>query len=362
MRPYWSVAALALLLPCTCVSSLAQEGATASLIGEEGKQGKRTFMPWIHRRERKRCQNGDFVPEHSTAVWTMLTEGDSYVAGAVVMGLSVKQHSTVPLDLVVMELATKPLADVAWVRLQEVGWKRCVVDRITPLAKTFPRFRDQFTKLHLWGMTMYKTILYLDSDTLAVNSIDGLLLSDLGDRDIGVARDIRGGKWCDTFNMGVFLINPDEHEYQRLLQLQNSNSVKYESNMAEQGWINVVYKDKWYDIGFTNNANLAAYSDGKYDRPSSMWAEKSDDIRVIHYTMNKPWECHQTYKSVCRIWLQAYAKQEASSLANVRSKLAWKFRTEVVLSCLASVCCAILYKVVKPRWNAGRPKELSGKA
>ena len=121
----WSVAALALLLPCTCVSSLAQEGATASLIGEEGKQGKRTFMPWIHRRARRRCQNGDFVPEHSTAVWTMLTEGDSYVAGAVVMGLSVKQHSIVPLDLVVMELATKPLSDVAWVRLQEVVEKVC---------------------------------------------------------------------------------------------------------------------------------------------------------------------------------------------------------------------------------------------
>jgi hypothetical protein len=109
-------------------------------------------MPWIHRRGRRRwaLQNGDFVPEHSTAVWTMLTEGDSYVAGAVLMGASVRKHSVVPLDLVVMELATKPLADVAWVRLQEVGWKKCVVSRITPLAK--PRFRDQFTKLHIWKL------------------------------------------------------------------------------------------------------------------------------------------------------------------------------------------------------------------
>jgi hypothetical protein len=337
---------------------LAQEGATASLISEEGKQGKRTFMPWIHRRERKRCQNGDFLPEHSTAVWTMLTEGDKYIIGAVVMGLSAKHLSTVPLDLVVMELATKPLSDVAWVRLQEVGWKRCVVDRIPPFneAKTFPRFRDQFTKLHIWGMTMYKTILYLDSDTLAVKSIDGLLRSDLGDRDIGVARDIRGGKWCDTFNMGVFLINPDEHEYQRLLQLQSSNSVKYEINMAEQGWINVVYKDKWYNIGFTNNANLAVYS-----QDHLMWTKNSDDIRVIHYTMNKPWECHRPYNSVCSLWLEAYAKQEASHLANARRKFTLESCSASVLGCLASVCCYCLFQAVKPRWNAGRPKELSGK-
>ena len=163
-----------------------------------------------------KCVNDDFRPQRDVAVWTMLTDGAGYVEGAIKLGYSVKRHTTLPLDLVVMELSNKPLKDETWSRLRVVGWKRCVVNRIAPLDEsgTFGRFQDQFTKLHAWGMTAYKTLLYLDSDTLVMRSIDDLS-STL--QQILAWQGITLEESGSTFNMGVFLIHPDAHELRAFL-------------------------------------------------------------------------------------------------------------------------------------------------
>lgn len=82
-----------------------------------------------------------------------------------------------------------------------------------------------------------------------------------------------------------------------MLNLKDDPNVNYEETMAEQGFLNVVYKNKWYEFGFGNNANLAVYSHQK-----NYWKENEKSINVIHYTMNKPWSCSTTYKPVCHIW------------------------------------------------------------
>ena len=186
------------------------------------------------------CQNADFSPEHKTAVWTMVTDNPNYLASALKMGHSVRTHTTDQnFDLVVMELVTKPLASSARKLLKEIGWKRCAVDRIAPLDEwgtqtRQSRFLDQFTKLHLWGMTMYETLLYLDSDTLALRSVGHLLRRNLGEKRIAVAPQMWYGKF-EGFNMGVFVMHPDVDEYERLMRLQQDPSVKFDASWAEQG-------------------------------------------------------------------------------------------------------------------------------
>jgi alpha-N-acetylglucosamine transferase len=184
-----------------------------------------------------------------------------------------------------MELASKPLPSKDWVGLKEVGWKRCVVDRIAPVneAATYGPFRDQFTKLKLWRMTMYDKLVYFDCDTLVVKSIDSLLHTNLDGHAIGATRDIAGGKWLPTFNMGVFAIAPSEHEYRRLIQLKDSNAVKCDTQMAEQSWLNAVYKSEWIDIGFLNNANLAAY---QWDRDK--WMKHIDQVSGLQVQPVQP--------------------------------------------------------------------------
>ena len=82
-----------------------------------------------------------------------------------------------------------------------------------------PRFLDQFTKLHLWNMTMYDTLLYLDSDTLTLRSISHLLHRNLGNKCIAAAAQTWHGMF-QGFNMGVFVKHPATQEYERLLAIQ----------------------------------------------------------------------------------------------------------------------------------------------
>jgi hypothetical protein len=156
------------------------------------------------------CQNADFFPEHKTAVWTMVTDNPNYLASALKMGHSVRTHTSEQnFDLVVMELVTRPLTSTARKLTKEMGWKPCTVNRIASLDEwgtqtRQSRFLDQFTKLHLWGMTTYETLLYLDSDTLALCLVVHLLRRNLGEKRITVTPQKWYGKF-QGFNMGVFL-------------------------------------------------------------------------------------------------------------------------------------------------------------
>ena len=260
------------------------------------------------------CRNTDFMSVHTKAVWTMLTDDPHYVLSALKLGHSLRTHTTdTRFDMVAMELTTKPLDSAAWGCLREMGWQRCVVERIIPLDDTAirmyePRFLDQFTKLHLWDMTMYDTLLYLDSDTLTLRSISHLLHRNLGNKSIAAAAQTWHGVFFG-FNMGVFVIHPSKHEYERLLAIQQDPSVQYETHWAEQGLLNVVYKDKWDDIGFTNNA-LAWMS----WQSKAYWLQQYPSINIIHYVGLKPWTCvpdtfermilarPADYTPVCQVW------------------------------------------------------------
>ena len=151
---------------------------------------------------------------------------------------------------------------------------------------------------------MYETILYLDSDTLVMNSIDDLLQTDLRKRNklIGVTRDYRDEAWMPTFNMGVFLIHPNIEEYHRLLQTQLNPSFRYSTLMSEQGFLNELYWNHWHDIGFGYNANTCVFEEDR-----SFWDEHEDEIRVVHYTCTKPWRqrlymCSPNYDIPCHWW------------------------------------------------------------
>jgi lipopolysaccharide biosynthesis glycosyltransferase len=133
-------------------------------------------------------------------------------------------------------------------------------------------------------MTEYQSCVYFDLDCLVIRNIDHLFnvhkLFDPIRHRIGVTRDISSGKWLDTFNMGVFVIKPDQTEFKKLTKLKNDNSVKFNTIMSEQGFLNRVYNNKWYEIGFEYNANLAAY-----DQKRQYWDEREKNISVIHFTL-----------------------------------------------------------------------------
>ena len=236
-------------------------------------------------------------------VATMITDdAHLYTKGAVKLIGSIKRNlNDKTLFFGVLELEQKPLSEVVKFSLIEAGWKIMTVPRISPrdVDNTYPRFRDQFSKLNLWNMTQYERVLYLDSDTLCVGSIMPLLQIEISGKPLWAARDIRNSVWQEGFNMGVFMIQPNASEFKRLLILKDDKKFHFEVVMAEQGFLNAVYRDMWGDIGFVNNANLAAYVQDR-----KLWDSFDGQINVIHYTMEKPWNCGYEYASVCRLWSQ----------------------------------------------------------
>jgi glycogenin glucosyltransferase len=236
-------------------------------------------------------------------MWTLLTDGDDYARSACKLLGAARLHTTIPFDANVIEMTNKPLKNSTKEMLTKAGWRICQVDRIAPKdeANTVPRFRDQFTKFHLWKMVEYESAVYFDSDVFVIKKIDHLLQVHKKFNDslhrIGVTRDIREGSWRSTFNMGVFVVKPNVAEFERLIKLKEDGSVRFETAMSEQGFLNEVYKDKWFEIGFEYNANLAAYSDQR-----KYWDEREKGISVVHFTMSKPWSCSGNYRTICDYW------------------------------------------------------------
>jgi glycogenin glucosyltransferase len=69
-----------------------------------------------------------------------------------------------------------------------------------------------FTKIHLWSLTQYSKIVFLDADTLPLQNIDSLF-----DRPSFSAAPDAG--WPDCFNSGVFVAKPSKKVHSDLLQL-----------------------------------------------------------------------------------------------------------------------------------------------
>jgi lipopolysaccharide biosynthesis glycosyltransferase len=86
-------------------------------------------------------------------------------------------------------------------------------------------------------------------------------------------------------------------EYERLVKLKNDPNFFFVPDSPEQNFLNAVYTNQWAEIGFIYNANLAV----SYFKPS-YWLKYENDIRVIHYTMNKPWACGEPYTRICEKW------------------------------------------------------------
>jgi len=253
------------------------------------------------------CLNDDFRPQNKVGVWTMLNDNMDYVKGAAKVGLGVRQKTKTPLDLVVMELKSKPLSEESWKILGSSGFIRCSVESVKAPEKTRANLSEKFAVLHVWAMEVYETVVFLDADTFVQNSIDDLIHMDLKGKPLGVTKDIRGGKWVETFNSGVMVLHPTLKEHERLMELLYSG-LQFEFIMSDQGFLNEVYKENWHEIGFMNNANLALY---KFKR--EFWNEhKSEDINVIHYTMSKPWKCKPKgpYGPICTLWINAFANDK----------------------------------------------------
>ncbi|KAL9050141.1 MAG: hypothetical protein Q9162_006812 [Coniocarpon cinnabarinum] len=135
------------------------------------------------------------------------------------------------------------------VELPLVDWK--------PTVAIWARWRDLFSKLHMWNQTQFSLIAFLDSDAFPLQPLDDIFTvstSQTCHKDrLTHTDDIRNANtdpyFCNfTFagskmmyipeiNVGVTVFNPNPSMHRRLLR-ESADPNNFDNNMAEQAFLN----------------------------------------------------------------------------------------------------------------------------
>ena len=135
------------------------------------------------------------------------------------------------------------------VELPVVEWK--------PTQDTYARWKDLFSKLHMWNQTQFSRIAFLDSDAFPLQNIDDIfdistpqtcVSSKLELEDLAHEQEIceyvfAGTEMLDSkeINGGVTVLSPNPAMHAHLLR----NMVKtdqFDASMVEQGFLNWQFK------------------------------------------------------------------------------------------------------------------------
>eukprot|EP00871_Galdieria_phlegrea_P002310 jgi/Galph1/307/GphlegSOOS_G5068.1 len=154
-----------------------------------------------------------------------------------------------------------------------------------PFAITTSRLRDnkpcRYSKLHIWSLTEYQKIVFLDSDMLVMQNIDNLFFEY---DELSACPDL----YPDTFNSGIMVLQPNKTTFRNMMAVY-MNVSSY--NVGDQGFLN------WY-FGVEWSQNKSRHLPLNYNvllkyRDTIMWGHVKDDIKVLHFTgETKPWNFH----------------------------------------------------------------------
>jgi alpha-N-acetylglucosamine transferase len=233
------------------------------------------------------------TPGMTTSYIFMITRSANpdYVWGAAVAATCLRKMS----DRQIHFLVTQEVRAEARHLLSQVG--DGLIDRplIQHPSMDNARFRDNYTKLHLFNLVEFERIVYLDADVLPLLGMD-----DLFDLPGPLAAAFDHGRGVsDYFNAGVLSLRPDARVFDQLMEAFRRNP--RDCGCAEQDFLNWWFGPKlfglrpagmlrplrragtrsWQAIGYEYNAiHLADRIADGYD-PAG--------VRLVH---EKVWEPH----------------------------------------------------------------------
>ncbi|KAK4056553.1 glycogenin glucosyltransferase [Microbotryomycetes sp. JL221] len=132
------------------------------------------------------------------------------------------------------------------------------------------------TKLHLFRLTQYSKLIFLDADTLVLRKISDLFKVDA---PFAAAPDIG---WPDAFNSGVMVATPSQQTFTDLIAMMAERG---SWDGGDQGLLNDYFSD-WHRLSFKYNVTPSAYY-----TYAPAYKRHGSDIAVLHFIGNdKPWK------------------------------------------------------------------------
>ncbi|KAN0133220.1 glycosyltransferase [Lactarius tabidus] len=242
---------------------------------------------------------------------TLLTS-DSYLPGALTLAAALRDVHPSPaltpeVDFQTVCLVTPETVDIASIKLLRKAFDVVVGVEIIEEENERglqllgrPDLTTVLTKLHVFRLTQYSKIIFLDADILPIRTLSHLFTLP---HDFSAVPDVG---WPDIFNSGFMVLSPGEDKFKELITLSKT---KGSWDGADQGLLNEWRGSNWNRLSFTYNTTpTAVYTYAPaYERFGSQ-------ISAIHFIgANKPWSSipwrapgSTTAQQVASQTLQAY--------------------------------------------------------
>lgn len=249
------------------------------------------------------------------AFFSALYTDDQFLDGALILGYTIKKHHPhYPMYILYLN---SMLSNRTLCSLRQVGWIPLVVQNIPPPLKgTWSHFINQFTKLTLWNMTQFDSIIYLDSDNLVLDDIAHLheLVADPSRTrfEFAAVADNWHGKFAYHFNAGVLVLHPSAAVFNELIRTMSLPG-NYEPTMAEQAFLNAFFQLRYLQLPLIYNVNLAMYS-----AYPDLWKQLQSDFKIVHFTLVKPFlnQSNKAYDFPLQLYHHAWHEYRKSKWAS----------------------------------------------
>ncbi|PMD36544.1 glycosyltransferase family 8 protein [Hyaloscypha variabilis F] len=213
-------------------------------------------------------------------VYATVLLSDSYLPGALVLAHSLKDAGT--SKKIAVLVTTDTVSADAMVQLQTLFDFIIPVERIVNESQANLALMGRldlhstFTKIALWKQLQFRRIVYMDADMVALRAPDELF--DLP-QPFSAAPDIG---WPDLFNTGLLVLTPNLGDYYALLAMAQ-RGISFDG--ADQGLLNMYFKDNFNRLSFTYNVTPSAHY-----QYLPAYRHFQSSISAAHFIgQNKPW-------------------------------------------------------------------------
>ena len=168
-----------------------------------------------------------------------------------------------------------------------------------------PRYKDQFTKLHVWNLTEYSRVAYFDADTLLIRPVHTIFdtptrmrgeeewlfaaVYDSGNSRQGSHRndpgpEDKGGSNDNVFNAGVFLLYPTASQFNYIFTILGDPPKTDWTTFMEQDMLRWAYRDggpyPWIRLSHLYNTQWCKSwdLDSAFVLHDKLWGPQSDEV------------------------------------------------------------------------------------
>lgn len=167
--------------------------------------------------------------QRTAQAYATLLYGDEFLLGVRVLGKSIRDTG---VDKDMVALVSDGVSKSGIELLEADGWRVERIDLLkNPNSKRPARFWGVYTKLRIFNMTDYKKVVYLDADTIVLQSIEDLFACQ------GFCANL---KHSERLNSGVMVVEPSVSLFEDMVSKIKST---YSYTGGDQGFLNSYYPD-----------------------------------------------------------------------------------------------------------------------